>query len=62
MQMLIGFTRWGAHSRNLANTIEPSECGSDAALCHITLTTCFHFCHIFIIVAAFIVVIINGEI
>jgi len=28
------------HWRHLANVIEPSICGSDAALCHITLTTC----------------------
>jgi len=27
--------------RNLANTTEPSVCGGDAALCQITLTTCF---------------------
>jgi len=26
--------------RHLANTIEPSACGSDAALCQITLTYC----------------------
>ena len=30
----------GAHWRHLANTIEPSLCGGDAALCRITLTTC----------------------
>jgi len=29
-----------AHWRHLANTIEPSVCGGDAALCQITLTTC----------------------
>jgi len=27
---------WGAHWRHLANTTEPSMCGGDAALCHIT--------------------------
>jgi len=27
----------GAHWRNLANAIEPSVCGGDAALCQITL-------------------------
>ena len=36
----LGCTRWGAHWRNLMNTIEPSSCGGDAALGHITLTTC----------------------
>jgi len=30
---------WWAHWRHLVNTTEPSVCGSDAALCHITLTT-----------------------
>jgi len=30
-----------AHWRHLANTIEPSVCGSDAALCQITLTACY---------------------
>jgi len=33
----------GAHSRHLANTIQPSVCGDDAALCQITLTTCYNF-------------------
>jgi len=28
-----------AHWRHLANMIEPSVCGCDAVLCHITLTT-----------------------
>jgi len=31
----------GAHWRRLANTIEQPVCGGDAALCYITLTTCF---------------------
>jgi len=31
-----------AHWRNLVNTIEPSVCGGDAALCQITLTTCYY--------------------
>jgi len=31
----------GAHWRHLANMIQPSMCGGDAALCQITLTTCF---------------------
>jgi len=30
-----------AHWRHLANTFEPSICDGDAALCQITLTTCF---------------------
>jgi len=30
-----------AHWRNLANTIEPSVCGGDVALCQMTLTTCW---------------------
>jgi len=29
------------HWRNLANTIEPSVCGGDVALCQMTLTTCW---------------------
>jgi len=29
------------HWRNLANTTEPSVCGGDAALCQITMTTCY---------------------
>jgi len=32
--------RWGAHWRNLVNTMEPSMSSSDVALCQITLTTC----------------------
>ena len=32
---------YGAHWCHMANTTEPSMCGSDAALCQITLTTCF---------------------
>jgi len=31
---------WGGYWRNLANTIEPSVCGGDVALCQITVTTC----------------------
>jgi len=31
----------GAHWLHLANTIELSMCGGDAAVCQITLTTCF---------------------
>ena len=32
---------WRVHWRHLANTTEPSVCGCDAALCQITLSTCF---------------------
>jgi len=28
----LGFTRWDAYWRNLANTIKPSMCGGDAVL------------------------------
>ena len=35
--------RMRAHWRHLANTIELSVCGGDAALCQITLTTCYKF-------------------
>jgi len=31
------------HWRHLANTIEPSVCCGDAALCQITLTTCCYY-------------------
>ena len=34
--------RWRAHWRHLANTTEPTICGSDVALCRITLTT-YHY-------------------
>jgi len=34
--------RTRAHLRHLANTVEPSVCSGDAALCQIALTTCFH--------------------
>jgi len=34
-----------AHLRNLANTTEPSICGSDAALYQMILTTCSHHHH-----------------
>jgi len=35
-----GAHRERAHWHHVANTIEPSACGGDAALCQITLTTC----------------------
>ena len=42
MATIFGFLYiWGAHWRHLKNTTEPSMCGGDAALCQITLTTCF---------------------
>jgi len=45
-QPFLAFYIWGAHWRYLKNTTEPSMCGDDAALCQITLTTCF-FCYNF---------------
>jgi len=39
--MPIGVYYMGAHWRHLVNTMEPSMCGGDAALCQITLTTCY---------------------
>jgi len=36
-----GCSRWGVHWRHLASTVEPSVCSGDAALCQITLTTCY---------------------
>jgi len=40
-QPFLAFFIWGAHWRHLKNTTEPSMCGGDAALCQITLTTCW---------------------
>ena len=37
----LAFCIWGVRWRHLANTTEPSVCGSDASLCQITLTTCY---------------------
>jgi len=34
---------WRTHWRHLANTTESCFCGGDAALCQITLTTCYHY-------------------
>ena len=34
---------WSAHWCHLPNTTEPSACGSNTALCQITLTTCYHY-------------------
>jgi len=36
----LAFCIWGAHWHHLANTTEPSVCCGDAALRHISLTTC----------------------
>ena len=33
----------GAHWRHPANTTEPSVCGGVAALCQVTLTTCYYY-------------------
>ena len=41
--IFLAFYIWGAHWRHLANTIELSVCGGDAALCQITLTTCYYY-------------------
>jgi len=37
------FLYMGVHWRQLANTTEPSMCGSDAACYRITLTTCYYY-------------------
>jgi len=44
----LAFCIWGAHWRHLANTTEPSVCGSDAALHQLTLTTCCLTIHLFV--------------
>jgi len=41
MATVLAFYIWGAPWRHLANTIERSMCGGDAALCQITLTSCY---------------------
>ena len=40
--IFLAFYIRGAHLRHAANTTEPSVCGGDAALCQITLTTCYN--------------------
>ena len=40
-QPFLAFYIWDAHCRHLKNTTEPSMCSGDAALCQITLTTCY---------------------
>jgi len=42
-QPLLAFYIWGAHWRQLANTTQPPMCVGDAALCQVTLTTCWVF-------------------
>jgi len=40
----LGCTVWGCtYWRHLANTNESCVCGGDAALCEITLTTCYYY-------------------
>jgi len=41
MATILAFYIGGVHWRLLANMTEPSMCGGDAALCQITLTTCY---------------------
>ena len=47
----------GAHGRHLANTIEPSMCGGDAACCQITLEHLLYFSldHFGLVLFAFVV-------
>jgi len=33
-----------AYWHHLANNVEPSMCGGDAAYCQITFTTCYYYC------------------
>jgi len=42
-QPFLAFYIWGAHWHHLKNTTESSICGGDAALCQITLITCYDF-------------------
>jgi len=42
-QPFLAFYIRDAHWRHLANTTKLSVCGGDAALCQITLTTCYYF-------------------
>jgi len=41
-QPFLAFYIWGAYWRHLKNTTEPSMCGSNMALCQITLTTRYY--------------------
>jgi len=47
-QPFLAFYIWVAHWRHLKNTTEPSMCGSNVALCQITLTTCYIYFNILI--------------
>jgi len=38
-----------AHWRNLVNTIEPSVCGGDAALCQLTFITCYYYYYVTVV-------------
>jgi len=42
MATIFVFLYMGVDWRQLANTTEPPVCGGDAALCQITLTTCYY--------------------
>ena len=46
MATIFAFYIWVAHWRHMKNTTEPSMCGSDAALCQITLITCLLNCYL----------------
>jgi len=43
MATIIVFLYMGCTLAHLANTTEPCVCGGDAALCQITLTTCYYY-------------------
>jgi len=43
MATFLAFCIWGAHWRHLPNTTAPSVRGGDAALCQITMTTCYYY-------------------
>jgi len=43
MATIFGFLYMGCTWRHLKNTTEQSMCGGDAALCQITLTTCYYY-------------------
>jgi len=53
-------TRWAAHWRYLANTIESSVCGVDEALCQISLTT-FPYCLLSILQRVSTLLSVNGS-
>ena len=42
MATIFWLSIYGGRWCHLANTTEPFMCGSDAALCQITLTTCYY--------------------